>query len=524
MKKTLSIILTILMLFSFTTVAFAADYDQIFDAGQNGSKTYRIPAIYTLNDGSVIAAADMRYDHGVDSPGNIDTLVAISENGYTDWNYNVINYFGDYPDTITATASASFIDTAIVQSKTTNRIFTVVDVQPSGCGYLQCKQGTGFTTINGNRYMLLTTGKNTDALNTFKYYIGDFAKGFAPILELDTGAATGFFVDTEFDLYEGTKAIKTTQAETGKEINNNIYFANAPFKCYCTTYLWMRYSDDNGKTWSDPVNLSGQVKQDGEYFLGICPGRGFAVTLKDKDGNSFERIIFTVYDNGNIGWNGAENVSTIYSDDNGVTWNRGEETYLVPAVGKTSESQMVEHNNGVLRLYARNKGDHIAYADSTDGGVTWTDFVTDSALTAMGNCMCSFINTSKTINGKPVILGSFPSNSATRADGVIKVGLVNNDNSVDWISTYRLTYNSFFAYSCMTELSDGNFAILYEDEAAHIANIIFSVDGNGNIQEINGNNPVSDEDVVEKELTFWEKIVKFFSDLLYKIQKFFGLA
>ena len=29
-----------------------------------GSKTYRIPALYTLNDGSVIAAADMRYDHG----------------------------------------------------------------------------------------------------------------------------------------------------------------------------------------------------------------------------------------------------------------------------------------------------------------------------------------------------------------------------------------------------------------------------------------------------------------------------
>lgn len=520
MKKTLSIILTVVMLFSLSTVAFAADYDQIFDAGQNGSERYRIPAIYTLKDGSVIAAADMRYGHGADSPGNIDTLVAISKNGYTNWNYNVINYFDDYADSLTEKASASFIDTAIVQSEQTGRIFTVVDAQPSGCGYLDCKQGTGFTTIDGKSYMLLTTGKNTDGLNTFKYYIGDYKDGFAPILSLETGAETGYFVDEEFDIYNGTTAVTTTQKGGSKAVNQNIYYADAPFKCYCTTYLWMRYSDDNGATWSAPVNLTGQVKNSGEYFLGICPGRGVAVTLNDGT----ERIIFTVYDNGIIGWNAIENVSTIYSDDNGVTWHRGDDTLVVPAVGKTSECQIVKLNNGVLRMYARNAGDHIAYADSTDGGISWTDFVADADLTAMGNCMCSFINTSKTINGKKVILGSFPSNPDARADGVIKVGLVNSDNSVDWISTYRLTYNSFFAYSCMTELSDGNFAILYEDQDHHIANLIFSIDANGNITEINGNNPVSDEEVVEKELTIWEKIVKFFKDLIFKIQKFLGFA
>lgn len=520
MKKTLSIILTVVMLFSLSTVAFAADYAQIFDAGQNGSERYRIPAIYTLNDGSVIAAADMRYGHGSDSPNNIDSLIAISPDGYSNWEYQVLNHFDDYADGITDKSSASFIDMAIAQSSE-GRIFVIVDAQPAGCGYSQCKQGTGFTTINGKSYMLLTTGKNTDDLNTFKYYIGDFAdNGFAPILTLDLSTETGYFVDREFDIYNGTAAVTTTQKGSSKEINQNIFYADAPFKCYCTTYLWMRYSDDNGKTWSDPVNLTGQVKYSGEFFLGICPGRGFVATLPDGT----ERIIFTVYDNGIVGWNAVENVSTIYSDDNGATWHRGNDTLVLPAVGKTSECQIVELNDGVLRMYARNSGTHIAYADSTDGGISWSDFVTDADLTAMGNCMCSFINTSKTINGKKVILGSFPSNPDARADGVIKVGLVNSDNSVDWISTYRLTYNSFFAYSCMTELSDGTFEILYEDLADHITTLIFSIDDNGNISEINGNNPVSDDEVVEKELTFWEKIVKFFKDLIFKIQKFFGLA
>jgi hypothetical protein len=43
----------------------------------------------------------------------------------------------------------------------------LADVQPSECGYLQCKTGTGYTTINGKKHLLLTTGKNNDKLNTF---------------------------------------------------------------------------------------------------------------------------------------------------------------------------------------------------------------------------------------------------------------------------------------------------------------------------------------------------------------------
>ncbi len=520
MKKLISLLLAVVMMFTVATVAMAAvNYDQPFDRGTYGIDEYRIPSLYTLNNGSVLAVADMRYDHGSDSPNNIDILAAISPNGYTNWNYTVLNHFDDYADGVTEAASASFIDSAIAQASS-GRIFVVTDAQPAGCGYLKCERGTGFIDVDGKSYMLLTKGDSTDAPDTFNYYIGEFVDGFAPVLKVADNSATEYSVDEEFDIYENGVAL--TMAQRGSEdatVKQNVFYADAVLKCFCTTYLWMRYSDDNGATWSAPVNLTGQVKMNSEYFLGICPGRGVVTTLPDGT----ERIIFMVYDNGNLGWNEFENVSTIYSDDNGVTWNRGAETTPAAAVGKTSESQIVDLGNGTLRMFARNKGTHIAYADSTDYGVTWSTFVSDENLVAMGNCMCSFINTSKKINGKNVVLGSFPSNSKSRADGVIKVGLVEGTKPINWISTYKLTQNSFFAYSCLTELADGNFAILYEDEASHIEYLVFSIDANGNISEINGNNPVSD-DAPEKELTVWEKIVKFFEDLFFKIGKFFGLA
>ena len=136
MKKIISLMLAVVMIFTVATVAMAAvKYDQPFDKGTQGSEEYRIPAIYTLNDGSVLAVADMRYAHGQDSPGNIDILAAVSKDGYTNWNYTVLNHFDDYVDGYSETSSASFIDSAIVQNKD-GKIFVVSDAQPAGCGYL----------------------------------------------------------------------------------------------------------------------------------------------------------------------------------------------------------------------------------------------------------------------------------------------------------------------------------------------------------------------------------------------------
>ena len=447
-------------------------YFQPFETGTMGSETYRIPAIYTLKDGSVIAAADMRYAHGSDSANNIDTLLAFSENGYGEWKYNVVNYFDDYADNHTSTESASFIDTAIVQSEN-GRIFILTDVWTAYGGYMTCKKGTGFVKVNGKEQLLLTTGSCSDELKTFKYYLGDYKDGFAPVMRLLDKSATEYTVDEEFCIYKNNEPLYQKQEGSDKQIKQNVYYDKSYFSAYRTCYLWLRYSDDNGRTWSKPLNISSQIKKKREGFVGVGPGRGVTVKVNGK-----ERILFCLYVNGFI--KGAcEEVVVIYSDDNGKTWKRADTKHGF-GVGKTSESQIISLPDGKLRIYARNKGNFVAYSDSADGGETWTKFRHDKNLTAFGNCMVSFINYSKKINGKNVIIGSFPSDTKKRASGVITVGLVGENNKVDWISKYKVN-DTFFAYSCLTELSDGNIAFLYEDEASHITYNIFSLSNDGKL-------------------------------------------
>ncbi len=516
MKKIISAILAGTLAISALGIAATAaedatqvSYEQPFDRGIFDSSENRIPAIITLNDGSVMAAMDMRYSHGSDSPNNIDTLVAVSKDGYTNWEYSVVNYFDDYAHGVTGKDSASFIDSALVQSKETGRIFLVTDMCPSGGGYNQALKGTGFTEVNGKQHLLLTTGNNSDKLNTFAYYVGDFADGFAPVCKLADNSATEYTVDEEYNLYKNGEAL--TMAQKGAEdvtIKQNVFYNDAEMCCYLTTYLSMRYSDDNGKTWSAVQLIAADVKTASEKFLGIGPGRGFVTNYDGK-----ERIIFCVYDNNGI----AENVSTVYSDDNGETWQRGKETSVKLALGKTSEAQIVALPDGSLRMYARNAGDYVAYADSTDGGVSWSIFKADLNLNANGNCMVSFINVDKKINGKDVILGSFASNPNERADGVIKVGLVGADNVVEWIYTYHVN-DTFFAYSCLTQLADGNIGYLCEDEASHIRYMVLTLADDGTLSEINGDNA---EFVGEK--TIWIKILDFLKSILLKFYQMFNL-
>ena len=461
-------------------------YEQIFDNKEFGSERNRIPALYTLNDGSVIAGADMRYGHGQDSPNNIDIAVAISKDGYTGWEYTMVNHFDDYADTVTDKDSASFIDSAIVQSST-GRIFILADAQPSECGYLQCKTGTGYCTIDGKKHLLLTKGNNGDKLSTFSYYVGDFEGDFAPVFTRNDKKITEYSIDREFRIYKNGEPLYTEQkGSEGVKVQQNIFYSSAEFKCYKTTYLWLRYSDDNGKTWSHPQIISEQVKDDNESFLGIGPGRGISINHNGK-----ERILFCVYDNNGLFKDPIfENASVVYTDDNGETWHRGNKIKIKKGLQKTSEAQLVKiegENYSSLRMYARNLSNYIGYSDSLDGGVTWTEFRADRQLEGTKNCMVSLMETTKKINGKQVVLCSEGGNLLERADGILRVGVTESDGNVNWISKYHLN-KGFFAYSCLTELSDGNFAIYYEDEPAHIKYMIFSVSDEGIINEINGEN------------------------------------
>ena len=241
--------------------------------------------------------------------------------------------------------------------------------------------------------------------------------------------------------------------------------------------LWLRYSDDGGETWSAPQILNHQVKSAEDTFLGTCPGRGAVIDYKGK-----ERIIFNVYTYDK----GEEHTSSIYSDDNGVTWRRGETVANTLLAGKTSESQILAMPNGSLRMFSRNKSHYVTCCESKDGAQTWSKSKADINLDCTANCMVSFINLSSTIGGKPAVACSFACSSSGRANGAVRTGIIQDDGSIVWGAKYRVN-KGFYAYSCLTELPDGNLGLLYEDEPSHISYMVLKIDGDGNLSEINGN-------------------------------------
>lgn len=454
--------------------AAAADCSNPFERGTLFCEKFRIPALLTLQDGSVLAAADLRWNHGKDAPQNLDIAAAVSPDGYGRWSYSVPNRLEDYAEGAGSSESAAYIDSALLQSES-GRVFMLCDLFLSGTGYLNAQKGSGCLSVGGKSRIALAERGSAD----YRYHIGDFSGGFAPVMEEDR--ETAYSVDREYRLYRDGVPCTLAQrgdadAPTGEAVAQSVFFAASELHVFPTPFLCLRHSDDGGKTWSAPALLNPMVKHEAEAFLGVCPGRGIRFSFCGH-----ERLIFPVYSNEN----GREHALTIYSDDGGKTWQRGEDVRHSLLLRKTSESQIIALPDGRLRMFSRNKSHFVGCCDSTDGGVSWSKAKAVLRLFGTKNCMVSFINTSKTIDGKPVVLASMGSNLLRRADGVLRVGVVEADGKIHWIKTNRLG-KGFFAYSCLTELSDGSFALLFEDEAAHISYRVFSLCDDGTLAFADG--------------------------------------
>lgn len=130
---------------------------------------------------------------------------------------------------------------------------------------------------------------------------------------------------------------------------------------------WARYSQDNGRTWSEPMDLTGTAR-DVERWGSAFFGPGGAVQ------DAKERLIVPV--SRTTGKGDGDDRSTpsgwtafvIYSDDHGKTWHRGQ-----LAASSTSENQLVELADGNLLMDARqDEGPARWIFLSSDGGETWS--------------------------------------------------------------------------------------------------------------------------------------------------------
>lgn len=425
------------------TLADASTQTQPFPSGTLDSRYFRIPAIVTLNDGTVVAAADARWNSS-DDGGGIDTIVSISKDNGVAWTSSFANYLADN-NKVYKVNSATFIDPALASDGT--KLYMLVDLFPAGYSNLGYSSSSNFdlqSTKNGfdsQGRLIISKGSGARSTTTGGYYLGEFgADGFASIYDTSDDDVDDYKVDRWFNLYKDEEKV------------SNLYYYGADYQAFPVQYLYLTESTDGGQTWSAPKLLN--LKQNGEVFCGVCPGSGYVT--------SSGRIIFLVYDCARIF--GSMQTSVVYSDDQGETWHRGA---TIGTDGQMSEATLSEvYLNGKYYLYALGRGNN-SYFVSSDDGETWSTATSTGLSYQTGSAMGS-ITYSKLIDGCPAIILSAPSGSSNRTAGKLYVGLVQSNRTIDWKYTYAVDGSSYYAYSDLIELSNGSIGLLYESGSAAI--------------------------------------------------------
>jgi sialidase-1 len=258
--------------------------------------------------------------------------------------------------------------------------------------------------------------------------------------------------------------------------NNAVAFADREGPVhflYCLEYsrcFYMR-SDDDGVTWSPPREITSAFeafRSDYDWKV-LATGPAHGIQLRTG------RLVVPVWLSTGTGGHGHRPsvTTTIYSDDHGQTWQRGDiavpntETWIFP-----NETVIVELADGRVMLNVRSEATahRRLITISPDGATRWSEPKFDSALLEP-ICMASIVRYSaKPAADKNRILFANPHN-LERLDGKAKAGASRDRKNL----SIKLSYDEgetwpvnktleagYGAYSDLAVLGDGTILCLYE--------------------------------------------------------------
>ena len=443
---------------------------EVFVSGVNGGlnkdgiNTYRIPALLKTDKGTLIAGADERRLQFSDW-GDIGMVVRRSQDGGETWGDRItISNLRDNPDAKDKTAPSPLnIDMVLVQDPTTKRIFSVYDMFPEGRAVfgMPAKPEKAYERVGDKTYQIL-------------YKTGE--KGYYTIRE-NGEVYNSKNQKTDYHVVVNPKKLGYSDKGDlykGKDLIGNVYFAQStknPFRVANTSYLWMSYSDDDGKTWSAPKDITPGIRQDWMKFLGTGPGTGIVLRTGEHKG----RILVPAYTTNSISHlGGSQSSRLIYSDDHGVTWHAGEAPNDNRPVGNSvihssnmnnsgaqnTESTVLQLNNGDVKLFMRGLTGDLQVATSKDGGVTWEKTIKRYPEVKDAYVQMSAIHTMH--DGKEyIILSNAAGPGRERKDGLVHLARVEKNGELTWLK-HNLIQGGEFAYNSLQDLGDGEYGILYE--------------------------------------------------------------
>ena len=448
-----------------------SEKEDVFEGGmhnqpnKDGIKSYRIPALLKTDKGTLIAGADERRLHSSDW-GDIGMVVRRSEDKGKTWSDRVtITNLRDNPKASDPSIGSPVnIDMVLVQDPETKRIFSIYDMFPEGKGIfgMADQREEAYKQIDGKTYQILYKEGEDGS-----YTIRENGTVYTP-----DGKPTDYRVvvdpvkpsySDKGDLYQGDRLL------------GNIYFTSnktSPFRVAKDSYLWMSYSDDDGKTWSAPQDITPMVKADWMKFLGVGPGVGITLRTGPHKG----RIVVPVYTTNRANHlNGSQSSRIIYSDDHGKTWHMGggvndhrtlydgtvvDSSTMSNYYAQNTESSVVQLNNGDLKLFMRGLTEDLQVATSHDGGLTWDNNVDRYDVPDVYVQMAA---THTVQNGKEYILLA-NANGPGRKNGYIRVARVEEDGQLTWLH-HHLIQEGEYAYNSLQQIGPDEYGLLYEHHA-----------------------------------------------------------
>lgn len=231
-------------------------------------------------------------------------------------------------------------------------------------------------------------------------------------------------------------------------------------------------SEDHGKTWSAPVNISEHVHFNATTSKGHLDWRTHANTpghaLQFKKGSYKGRIYIPANHSAGDPQEGFNEYRAygFYSDDHGKTWS------VSPDIDIPSSNEAIgtELPNGDLMLNIREqngKTKRRLVALSSDGGATWKETYFDSALITPV-CQSSILLFEQ--KKQSILIYSGPNSTDKREKMTLKFSL---DSGKNWVKEKEI-HPGGAAYSYLVQVNKEQVGLFYEKDFKQLVYKVFT--------------------------------------------------
>lgn len=218
--------------------------------------------------------------------------------------------------------------------------------------------------------------------------------------------------------------------------------------------ILMVRSKDDGRTWTQPENLTRKLKQADWWLFAPSPQQGInlndgalvmPVQGRDEKGVPFSTIMT--------------------SSDHGTTWTVG-----APAYSQGNECQAVQLGDGSIMLNMRNDRERYrAVYVTSDLGKSWQPHETNCQALIEPNCNASLyrVDYGPAQSRKHVLLFANPHTQRGRTNHTIQVSF---DDGHTWPETHHLLLDEGrgAGYPSLTRIDEDHVGIVYEGSQAHL--------------------------------------------------------